>query len=71
MNKDQAMKFLTAVNRAQAHLPPMIWEPIADSDVVRMVLTIANGVATCEFKPAAIESDRESRAPDRGLIDGR
>lgn len=52
MNRDQAAKFLAALNRAQPHLPPLIWDPIADSAVIQMILTVANGMTTCEFKPA-------------------
>jgi hypothetical protein len=62
MNRDQAVKFLNAMNRAQAHLPPLVWDPIAESDVVRAVLSIANGVATCEFKPTAVDGNTEMRA---------
>jgi hypothetical protein len=69
MNKDQAVKFLNAVNRAQSYLPPIIWDPIAESDVVRMVLNIANNAATCEFRPTAVERDgADARA---NLLDGR
>jgi hypothetical protein len=60
MNKDQAVKFLNALNRSQAHLPPLIWDPIAECEVVRAVLAIANGAATCEFKPAAVDSGNGS-----------
>jgi hypothetical protein len=62
MNRDQAAKFLAALNRAQAHLPPLIWEPIAESDVARMLVAIANGLSVCEFKPAAVDDEAITRA---------
>jgi hypothetical protein len=51
MNQQQALAFVQAINAAQPYVPPMIFSAIVNSDVARILTSIANNQATCDVKP--------------------
>ena len=42
MNKQQAIKFINAVNAAQQFIPPVLFNSIVGTDAVKMMLGIGN-----------------------------
>lgn len=50
MTREQALAFLGAFNAMQPYVPPINFMGAAQSDVMRIILAVANGQATCEVK---------------------
>lgn len=52
MNQQQAIEFIQSLNAIQDDIAPKMFNRIANSQVGRMVLAVAQGQAVCEIKAA-------------------
>jgi hypothetical protein len=51
MNKDQAIAFINALNALELYVAPILFRSVAQSDVCRIVMSVANGLVVCECRP--------------------
>lgn len=53
MMKEQAAAFICAFNAMHPYVPPILFSPVAESEAMRIILAIANGMASADIKPVA------------------
>lgn len=51
MTMEQAAAFIRAFNATHPYVPPILFAPLADSDVLKLVLAVANGNITLNIAP--------------------
>lgn len=67
MTRQQAIDFIAAVNSAQPFVPPIVFGGIANSDVAKLAIMVANGSTVCEVHSASGVPVNDQPAKSNGV----